>query len=243
MLENINLEYSGDMSERYMVFTPEDEEGDFRERMLCENEIPGFLSARLFTDDNGRKIGYDISGSISLAERLSENPADAALLCTMLSEMEKIFVRGRNYMFEEDDYVIHPDTIFFSPEGSLLLCYLPGHCRSFRSQLCSLLEYLMNMIDVREQESVVAYYTTYVAAKDENCTFKSLLQGIERARQDYAGENTVKNPEMKEITAAEEGKAGAAAIIKKKGRGAVRVLFPLVFASIFAFVLLFFLLF
>ena len=232
MLENINLEYSGDMSERYMVFDKEDEEGDFREKMLCENEIPGFLSARLFADETRKRIGYDISGRISLSERLADCPADVSLLNTLLSETEKIFIRGRNYMFEEDDYVIHPDTIFFGPEGGLMLCYLPGYNRNFRGQLCSLLEYLMNMIDLKEQESVVAYYTTYVAAKDENCTFKSLLQGIERVGRECAAEKEDKKPEMKEIVV--KGKGGRA------GKRMAGLFKTLLFFSVFAFVVLFF---
>ena len=233
MLEKINLEYSGDMNGRYMVFEAE-EDADFRLRMLCENEIPGFLPAKVFDDGYMKKLGYDISGKISLSEKLTENPPDVDLLYNLLSEMEKNFIRGRNYMFEEDDYVIHPDTVFFSERG-MELCYLPGFSRNFRMQLLGLLEFLMNLIDIKNQENVVSYYSTFVSAKDENCTFKSLLSGLEKVRADCAAEKS------------EEKKENAEPILPvKKLRQrpkATGIFLSLFFVSVFTFVLLFFLFF
>ncbi len=233
MLENVNPEYSGDMSRRYMVFEA-DGESDFRLKMLCENEIPGFLNASFFDDGYMKKLGYDISGKTSLSEKLAENAPDVSLLYLLLSEMEKIFIRGRNYMFEEDDYVIHPDTVFFSETG-IQLCYLPGFSRNFRSQLLALLEYLMNLIDIRNQEDVVCYYSAFVSAKDDNCTFKSLLLGIEKVKKECEAEKAEEMAPVKEPGPSQKK-------IKKKSSFPAMVK-TLVFVSIFTFAILFFLFF
>ena len=83
-------------------------------------------------------------------------------------------------MFEEDNYVLHPSAIYFSSGGELRLCYLPGYEKNVKEQIAELLSFLMSSVDVNDRESVYVYYSSYMLAREENCTFRSLIGGLDK---------------------------------------------------------------
>lgn len=241
MLENLEFEYRGDMTERFMVFVRDKDEGDFREKMLMENRVSGYLPLTVETENEKKLYLYDISGCRSLADYMQEGPVDGKLLKTLLAELEKIFIRGKSFMLEEDNYVLHPDALFFTLEGCLMCAYLPGYEKNIKLQLCELLGYMLDTIDVSDKTSVYYFYTTLVTAREENCTFKTLLAGLEEK----------KNADPEE-SGCGEAKAGAeketnppALSLNKKpvGKKTLRTLAYAALFAVFAGVMAFFLLF
>lgn len=192
MLENLNAEYDGDMTVRYICFKSEEIFEDFREKMLIHNSINGYLALNILHTGNEKVFRYEISDRKNLRDILSEKSLSEELLIKILKEMEKIFINGRNFMFDEDNYVIHPDAIFINTDEHLEICYLPGYEKNIQEQLCDLFGYFMNCVDVSDRRSVYAVYSTYTALKDGNTTFGSLIRRLEKSKENMllSGTNT-----------------------------------------------------
>ena len=179
MIESLDMDYGGDMTLRYISFKSRGEFDDFREKMLLHNSISGYLQLNVVHVADEKSYRYDISDKKSLREVLAEKCITEDGLLGLLKELESIFIKGKSYMFEEWNYILHPDAIYYSPEGKVYVCYLPGYEKDVQGQLCDLLEFLMNCVDVTDRRSVYAVYSTYVAARDGNCTFGSLINLME----------------------------------------------------------------
>lgn len=190
MLENLNAEYDGDMTVRYICFKSEEIYEDFREKMLIHNSISGYLPLSIVYAGNEKVLRYNISDRKSLRDILAEKSMDEELLIKILKELEKIFIKGRNFMFDEDNFVIHPDAMFINGEGHLEVCYLPGYEKNVQKQLCDLLSYFMNCVDVSDRRSVYAVYSTYAALKDGSCTFGSLINRLEKSQENFLPDDT-----------------------------------------------------
>ena len=180
MLENLNADYMGDMTERFICFKAESPYEDFREKMLIHNNIGGHLNLNIISEGVDKIYRYDISGRKSLREVLKDQHLNDAFLIHFLRELERIFRRGKSYMLDEDDYILHPDGVFLDSEGQLWVCYLPGYGKTILEQLCVLLGYMMDCVDVNDKQSVYAVYSAIVTVREGNCTFGSLIEALEK---------------------------------------------------------------
>ncbi len=207
MLDSLNASYMGDMTERYICFPADIIYEDFREKMLIYNNIGGHLRMSIIYDDNEKIYRYNISGRKSLREVLKEQHMSDLLLKHLLMELERIFIRGKSYMLEEENYVIHPDGMFFSPEGQMGVCYLPGYGKPIHEQLCALLGYMMDCVDVNDKQSVYAVYSSIVLVREGNCTFGSLIELLQKSKE--AQNNTDNSMSKVEGVAEEESVANA----------------------------------
>lgn len=180
MLEKLDVIFRGDMTNRFIGFKSDIEE-DFREKMLLYNNIPGYLAMNVKYEDGEKIYCYDISGKKSVAEVLGEKAVDKQFLHMLFSELEGIFLRGKGYMFEEDNYCIHPDALFISDDDRVGVCYVPGYERNVHMQLEEMAEYLMDRVDSEDKESVYAVYRICTALREPNCTFATLLLLIENS--------------------------------------------------------------
>ncbi len=178
MLEKLDVVFRGDMTNRFIGFISDTEE-DFREKMLLYNSIPGYLPMNVRYENGEKLYCYNISGKKSITEMLGEKPVDKQFLHLLISELEGIFIRGKRYMFEEDNYCIHPDAVFVSDDDRIGVCYVPGYERNVHMQLEEIAEYLMDRVDPENKESVYSVYRICTALKEPNCTFAALLSIIE----------------------------------------------------------------
>lgn len=183
MIESLNAEYDGDMTVRYICFKSQEPYEDFREKMLINNTIGGYLSLEVVHKDGGKTYRYDISGKKAVSDILSEKNITEDFLIRLLKELERILLNGKGFMFDENDLILHPDAIYISPEGHVSVCCLPGYEKNLREQLCGLLSYFMNCVDIADRRGVYAVYSAYAAARDENCTFDSLIRILENNRE------------------------------------------------------------
>lgn len=179
MIERLNVDYGGDMTVRYISFDAPEIYEDFREKMLLHNSIGGYLKLNVVIEQGKKEYRFDVSDKKSLRETLAEKYIDEDSLINLLKQLERIFIKGKSFMLEEGNYILHPDAIYYNPEGKVHVCYLPGYEKDVQEQLCDLLEFLMNCVNVADRRSVYAVYSTYVAARDGNCTFGSLINSLE----------------------------------------------------------------
>ena len=106
MLEKLDMDYTGDLTERYIRFSAVPDVSDFREKMLENNRIKGYLRLKRRSEEGKDYYCYDISGMRAYSEYLSDRHVGPGLLLELLENLEKVFVCGRDYCFDENDYVI-----------------------------------------------------------------------------------------------------------------------------------------
>ncbi len=183
MIEKLNVRYEGDMTARYMCFDALGAYGDFREKMLEKNRIDGYLPLSIIYSGEEKIYRYDISDKKALSDILAEKSMTEEMLLALLKDLEKIFIKGKSFMLEEMNYVLHPDALYLSHEGRAFACYLPGYEKDVKEQLSGLFGYFMDCVDINDRRSVYAVYSAFVAAGEENCTFSALISLMERNRE------------------------------------------------------------
>ena len=181
MLEKLDMDYTGDLTERYIRFSAVPDVSDFREKMLENNRIKGYLRLKRRSEEGKDYYCYDISGMRAYSEYLSDRHVGPGLLLELLENLEKVFVCGRDYCFDENDYVLHPDAVFVDEESGIKVCYLPGYGTDIRQQLADFFEYVMNLADVADKKGVYAAYMCFSLAKSGNSTFASMIEALKKS--------------------------------------------------------------
>jgi hypothetical protein len=192
MLENLDINYCGDMTTRFMYFKAFDY-SDFREKMLSSNEIGGHLRLMVQNHAEEKLYFYDISSKKSLREYIQERNINIAFLKRLLEDLERAFLNGKSYMLDENNYCIHPDTLYFNDLGQAFLCYQPGYDCDIHEQLCSLFEFIIDRVDLNDRKSVYVAYRITSAVKEENCTFQTLLSILKESEPEQSEEDGILN--------------------------------------------------
>jgi hypothetical protein len=187
MLENLDINYCGDMTTRFMYFKTSDY-SDFREKMLSANEIGGHLRLTVQNNAEEKLYLYDISSKKSLREYIQERSINIIFLKRLLEDLERAFLNGKSFMLDENNYCIHPDTVYFNDLGQAFLCYQPGYDCDIHEQLCSLFEFIIDRVDLNDRKSVYAAYRITSAVKEENCTFQTLLSLLKEGESEQLEE-------------------------------------------------------
>ncbi|MBO5197519.1 MAG: FHA domain-containing protein [Lachnospiraceae bacterium] len=179
-MEELQVEYKRDMQSSYLVIrTEEIPENTYRILMLLNNRIEGLLEMELRSIDDKNVYYYEISSRQSFACLYEKRTLTCAELRNFIRNLISIINRGKEYLLEEDDFVIRPEYIYMSPPAcELSLCYLPGYRHSMRNQLSELFEVLMNKVNYKEERAVLLIYALYMASREEGCTFEKLLDLI-----------------------------------------------------------------
>jgi len=161
--------------------------------MLENNDILGYLPLSVVRKNGEDEIyRYDISDLVPLSEYFLEHAVRASVLRDILKQLEKIFIRGKSFMFEEDDFVISLNYIFIDEEFNLRLCFLPNFCHDIREQIIELIGELLNLVDTEDKNEVFLMYKAYSLAKEERCTFKAIIGCLGEEESADEGEG---NPE------------------------------------------------
>ena len=168
-MEELQVEYKRDMQSSYLVIrTEEIPENTYRILMLLNNRIEGLLEMELRSIDDKNVYYYEISSRQSFACLYEKRTLTCAELRNFIRNLISIINRGKEYLLEEDDFVIRPEYIYMSPPAcELSLCYLPGYRHSMRNQLSELFEVLMNKVNYKEERAVLLIYALYMASREE----------------------------------------------------------------------------
>lgn len=176
MLENATVNYDGSMTERFLTFTVDAESNDFRTKMLENNSVSGYLPLSTHRNPENRMVyRYDITDKVSLTDYIAEHEVTASFLADLLEQLERIFLRGKGFMLEEDNYVLLLNYMYFDAEGNLAICYLPSYECGIKHQIYTLIGDLLKMVDTEDKNNVFLMYRAYAKAGEDSCTFRSII--------------------------------------------------------------------
>lgn len=238
MTGNTEVSFEGSMTERFLCFKAESTEDDFRVKMLENNRVIGYLPLTTYeTLENITVYRYEITDMISLSDYLIDHEVTAEFLAEILGSLEKIFLRGRGFMLEEDNYVLQLNYMFLDTNGDLQICYLPTYESDVKHQITSLIGDLLKMVDTEDKTNVFLMYRAYAKAGEDSCTFRSIINCL--SHEQLPAENEAEN-EFLPVSAASKEEADPPRKKKLMGRKAREALEYIAVITAFTLVVLFF---
>ncbi|MCR4850806.1 MAG: FHA domain-containing protein [Lachnospiraceae bacterium] len=193
----------GRQSMRIMGDEHEESNNDFRELMLLHNKIEGILKFEI-VNENGRKIyAFDVSGLESLKTYCEHHKIGITELRGIFGKLLKSVYHGHEFMLNEDDYVVTPETVFTDGRSQTEVAYFSGYGIPLREQLKKLAEYLMDYVDYQDEDAVLLVYSFFMKTKDESCMIEDLVKLLDSDRQPGAEDKRAENS-IPSISADEE---------------------------------------
>lgn len=185
-------------------------------KMLSYNRIQGLLSFTEEKTDTRRRYRYDVRAKQSLTERLTGSKLDYIQLDTLLRSLMEIIQRGKEYLVDENDYVLCPEFIFCGGDSNhVYLCCYPFLQSDIRLQLTGLFEYLLSHIDYQDLSAVKVAYELYMKSKAQGFGFADILSVLDQYAK--GGESDVQTEEPEgDILTGDSDDTGSAEVVPVK---------------------------
>lgn len=175
----IQAEILSDMqSSCLLVHEPTGREADYREKMLMYNRIKGIPAFSVRLLDDCRQYCYDITGYEKLLTKYENKKLNRETAGDILLNLIAIINAGKEYLLDEDDFVVDAEYMYSGLDGEIYICYLPGFKQDLKSQISNFLEYLMDKVDYNDKEAVCYIYSIYMRSKEPGCNFAHMLELI-----------------------------------------------------------------
>lgn len=175
----MNTEYRRDTHHSYLVLyeTEGRSKKSFQTRMFLENQIPGFLSCRMYDMDCTARYFYDISSRQSLSSLLETRTLDKKILETLLTSLLSALNGLQDYLLDSEGLCLQAEYIYWNPSmDSFEFCYYPEGEFVWREQLKQLSEYLLPHLEHKNGDAVRLGYDLYQASLNERITAVELEQ-------------------------------------------------------------------
>lgn len=188
MKNHIEVAYKKDLEKSYMLIKTEGiNEGDYKIKMLCNNNISGInpLSVRKFNDST--YIYYDISNKISLTGRFGENKMKAKDIRMFMYSVQRMVEGAKQYMLDINKFLLDMDFIFAKTKGDILeFCYYPDKIEDFQTSLQCVFNKIIQLADHTDRETVIISYGLQKMSMEENVTINEMLAflGKEQGEQE-----------------------------------------------------------
>lgn len=155
-------------------------------KMLAYNRIQGILPFSEETTASGKQYRYTIGTKKSLAERYENNKVNHEQLEALIRGLINVIKRGKEYLIDEDDYVLSPEFVFFGGDTEqIYLCCYPFYQKDIHVQMTGLFEYLLCHIDYQDMTAVRIAYELYMKSEEKGYGFADMLEILDRKeRQD-----------------------------------------------------------
>ncbi len=201
-------EYRSDMqkNELLLTFAKDGEVPGYYEKMVRYNDIWGVLKFRLDMNDGVRRYVYDASGRRPLGLEYEEKRPGYTELKNVLYDIIEAIEGCREYLIDEEDFVINDECIFLDDDGNAAVCCLPGYCKPLKNQFTALFEFFMDRIDYKDKAAVVALYDLYRKSKENGCNFEYIKKTFgkrEKSAKKEAKARPETSFEMQELFAKE----------------------------------------
>lgn len=163
-----------DMDKCYLVI--EAEQGvktGYQQKMVLHNDLQGLLRVEYRQVDENFKYYYDITNKVSLFELWKNNDVTEQKIELLFTSIIKIVQDVRSYLLCQDNFILSPHYIYLdSSDNAVFLCYYEAYQVDIRLQLVKLVEYLMEIMDYKEERAVTLTYRLYKELREESCNFQ-----------------------------------------------------------------------
>jgi pSer/pThr/pTyr-binding forkhead associated (FHA) protein len=205
MESKLKKEFIRDMKSSYMVLKGDSREQNYKNKMLSQYSIPGFLRIDIKSINNMELYYYDITNLNTLEETYDTRVFHFKDIKELLEGIFDAIDNGREYFLEPDDFILYPDCLYMKENtDNLKFCYYPGFRESIISQLSILFEYIMNKADYKEESAVLLIYALYKESREKNTTLYRLRDILKEAAPKDIKVKKLKAPQQIIENAAED---------------------------------------
>lgn len=179
----LKAEYSRKINKSSFILKPEKECGNEKDsiEMFRYNKIPYFLSMKEQMADARLQFCYDITGKRSLEQLLEYKTLDYLLLQKIITSFDCACIETENYMLTENDILLEPEFVFLeSSTEQMVYCYLPGNQQDICAQFKKFMEYLLPVLDHKDERGVRLAYGIYQKVVEEKASLHSVLGSTEK---------------------------------------------------------------
>lgn len=173
----MEVRYKREMNHNYLIMEPDkDSNWGYESNMMVSNCIEGLLKFRVRQTDLGQFFYYEITSKQPLSRLLETRYIKAEEIRHILLHIAWTLNRIEEYLLKEEQILLEPGYIYIDPETfTPFLCMVPGYTSCFPDELTKLLQFFLEKVDHKDQESVVLAYSLYHESLKENYGMKDLL--------------------------------------------------------------------
>ncbi len=220
----MEISYKRDVAHSFLVIRPEEKVDTkaYPVRMILGNVIPGLLPCRLQKADGSILLYYDITARQQLPDVYQKLTFSG--LRGIYQELLRIFEQMKMYLLDMDQLLLEPEYVYMDKhEGTMYLCYLPGHKKPVQEQLRYFTEYLLPRMDHQDARGVRLGYSIYRLLVDEGFQMEAVRKILHKEEKspEQLADTKVQNgdergeSEEKESIGPESSREGRKALQKK----------------------------
>ncbi|MCR5503631.1 MAG: FHA domain-containing protein [Lachnospiraceae bacterium] len=180
----MNVRYIRDYKHNYLVIQDDRVlEGDYRQRMLTGNEIPGLLSCRERMINGEGLLYYDITSRQPVSSYFSEKNLKMAEITALFQKLRELCEIMQKYLLYGETLILSPEYIYYdvSAKEYRFLCY-PFEERE--DALLPLLEFLMEHLDNEDAAAVETVYQMADLLERGHCSMSEVLEWFRQREND-----------------------------------------------------------
>lgn len=178
----MEVEFKKDIRNNYMVIALEEVSPveAYCRKLFKHQILEGVLLMEQKRMDQKVLLYYDITAKQSMSNVLDKAVLSYDKLKLILKNILITIEKAYDYLLPEDDFILTPEFIYLDMTSyQPYLCYYFGYHKDTRTQMNSLMEYLMNKVDYNDKEAVLLIYHLYAVGREEGFTIQHLLECLQ----------------------------------------------------------------
>ena len=172
----MKIYYKNDLKKSFLIIEGEEsDEGDFQNKMLEENEIPGVLVTSIKYIDNKIHYYYDISGKVSLHSIYEKEKMSKDHIKSLVDAVLQVMKEVPKYMLDGHGILLEPEYIFMEKE-QYYFCYFPQNELEITKEFHHLTEFFVREVDYKDKEGVHLAYTLHKETMEEHYSIEKIME-------------------------------------------------------------------
>lgn len=183
--------FERNMNHNYMIlnqpnfFHEQEEEQDYRVRMLLDNKIEGLLPVSDRTVNGESKYYYEINSLQSMDRVYAKEELDYQQLCTLLQGCIHLYDSLEEYLLDGSQVILKPEYIYLNMDSlEPYFVYFPEYESNARDSFASFIEELLRKVDHTDEQAVMLAYQVYRYTRNTNYVLREITQMMEQTKED-----------------------------------------------------------
>lgn len=162
----MEVKYKRDLNRNFMVLKAP-EKADYQLKMICDNEMKGFLKAHTKLFNGEINIYYDITSKQPLSRLYANKELGMEDIKSVLFSIQAAFDEAKKYLLDCNGICLNPDFCYLNPENKKVeWLFYPVEDNSI--QYTELAEFFIEKVNHNDAEAVDAVYGFFRKIKDES---------------------------------------------------------------------------
>ena len=155
------IEYIRELNRNYLKIQSENYVENYCMKMVENNNISGFINAKVNYINNSHAWLYDISGMRTMADKYEKKDISLADINSISEFIKTSISNCEKYLLDPDGLCFDPAYIFIGQDNTFHVIYNTTLEASVREELKSLFEFVLGRLDHKDQRAVVLGYGIY----------------------------------------------------------------------------------